>query len=763
MNRRLRGEPTNGCSPQISPVWAGAASPGGWPGPVIFLAVGLSYLGLAQFVLFLNDPVNLGAGFWPAAGVTIAALLLLPTRRWGWVICAVVVAELGGDLAHGYPLVASLGWAAGNAIEPVVGASLVRRFVHPAGSLVPLRCLMGFLALGVIVGPLVGASIGSMATVGVIGLPFWQVWPKFVLGDALGVLVVAPALLSLRTPFRRRGAIETFALALSLVVVSSLVFRDLDPGWGLILPYLVVPLQTWAALRFGMRGAAWAVLWVTQVANWATATSYGPFSDSAQSAGHAVTLLQLYLAIATISALILAALVNDLRDRDDVAESLRHQAHHDALTGLPNRALLQDRVMRALARDRQDGRQLALLLCDLDGFKVINDGLGHQAGDEVLVELAIRLRNCARPGDTVARLSGDEFVILVHGVDPPGIDAIGERIMRAVAYPVEISGGQRVTTSMSIGVAVAEPGDDSHRLLRDADAALYRAKDLGRGRLEHFNEALRVQALERLSIPQELQVGLERGELHCVFQPEVHLDTGALFGFEALVRWKHPRRPLLGPGRFVPIIEEAGLEPALFVYVLGQALDAQQQWFHRLGFRPRVSVNVSPRQLERMEVVEVVASAMARRGVSPGDLLLEVTETAVAHDSSSATLLALHDLGVRLAIDDFGTGWSSMKRLSSFPWDALKIDQSFVAGLLHDPQAEHLIRATIVMAHALGVQVIAEGVETADQLELLASLDCDIVQGYLVGHPLDAAGAIHRLDGERRWMDLDMSLSGVPV
>lgn len=466
-----------------------------------------------------------------------------------------------------------------------------------------------------------------------------------------------------------------------------------------------------------------------------------------------MTLMQVFLVIATASTLILASLVHDLSDRDEVAGSLRQQAHHDALTGLPNRALFQERVAHALGRDRQEGKQVALLLCDLDAFKVINDGLGHQAGDEVLVELARRLRRCVRPDDTVARLSGDEFVILVADVSPSDIDALGERVLRAVAEPIEVSDGQRVTTSISIGVDVAGPGDDGHRLLRDADTALYRAKDLGRGRIEYFDESLRVQSLERLAIPQEFRTALERNELHCLFQPEVHVATGALYGFEALVRWEHPQRGSVAPDQFVPIIEDAGLEPALFAYVLEQALDAQQKWAVRLGFRPKVSVNLSPRQLEGTAVVAVVASAIARRGLSPGDLLLEVTESALAHDASTATLHALHDLGVRLAIDDYGTGWSSMSRLASFPCDALKIDRSFVAELAPGTQAEHLIRATIVMAHALGAQVIAEGVETTEQLELLATLDCDIIQGYLLARPLDPRSATDRVDAAGHWVD----------
>ena len=736
----------------------GARARGYWlregriPGPLILLSVAMAYLALAQLVLWLNDPVRLGAGFWPAAGLTTAALLLLPTRRWGWVIAGVAAAELGGDLAHGYPLVASLLWTAGNCLGPLTGAALVRRFVDPRGALVPLRNLVGFLGLGVLAGSVVGASVGSLGSIVSIGNPVWQVWPKYVVGDALGVLVVAPLLLTWRGPHLRRRWVETALLAVGLLVVPLAVFRNWGGTWDVTLPYLVLPLLSWAALRFSVRGAAWAVLWITLVANWATASGYGPFAMAGEPSGHAVTLLQIFLVIAAVSALILAALVDDLSDRDDVERALRYQARHDPLTGLPNRLRLHERAQRALDRGGSGPGAVALLLVDLDDFKLVNDGLGHHTGDEVLSEVAGRLRASVRPGDLVARLGGDEFVVLAEGAaDEAAIRALADRLLARMQEPFRLETGAQISVGGSVGVAVSQPGQDAAELLRDADVALYQAKRLGGGRVACFDATLRVEAIERLETSQQLRGALGGDELFCLYQPELVIASGELFGFEALVRWRHPERGLLSPDQFVGIAEDAGLAGPLFDEVLGRALDAQGQWGKRLGFLPPVSVNLSPRQLGDETLPDRIAVALTRLHRPAGLLWLEVTESAMASDASLSNLFAMHDLGVRFAIDDFGTGWSSMSRLSAFPWDALKIDRSFVADLAQDAQSEHVVRAMIVMAHALGIQTIAEGVETAEQLDILTSLGCDVAQGFLFSRPTYARAAIAAIAGDGTW------------
>jgi integral membrane sensor domain MASE1 len=311
------------------------------PGPVLLLGVAAGYLALAQFVLLLNDPVNLGAGFWPAAGLSLALLMLVDFRRWGWVLAGVAIAELGGALAHGYPRDAALWWTAGNCVQPLVGAMLLRRLGNRAGALVPLRQLLRFFGAAVVVGPLVGASIGSIGTaVGIGQLGMWEVWPRYFVGDALGVLVVAPLLLCWRQQRIARSLVETMTLAVATVAVTVVSFHTWGDVWGSALPLIVTPVLMWAALRHGCRGAALAVFATTQIANWFTSTGEGPFASAGATSGHAITLLQIFLVITAVSTFVLAALVEDLVDRTEVEARLRRQASTDELTGLPNRSVL---------------------------------------------------------------------------------------------------------------------------------------------------------------------------------------------------------------------------------------------------------------------------------------------------------------------------------------------------------------------------------------------------------------------------------------
>jgi diguanylate cyclase (GGDEF)-like protein len=721
------------------------------PGPLLFLGVAAGYLALAQFVLWLNDPVHLGAGFWPAAGFSLALLVLVHPRRWGWVLAGVGLAELGGDLAHGYPVDAALWWTAGNCVGPLVGAMLLRRSGNPTGALVPVRQLRRFIVSAVVVGPLVGASIGSIGTVVAIGqVGTWQAWPKYVVGDALGVLVVAPLLLCWKERRIERNLAETTTLVVTLLVATFVAFRTWGGVWDAALPYLVIPLLTWAALRHGFRGAAVAVFTVTQIANWSTATGDGPFANAGAATGHAITLLQMYVVITALSTFVLAALVEDLVDRTEAEARLERQASTDDLTGLPNRASLTSSLSARLASPSSLAG-VGVCVCDLDHFKVVNDGLGHHAGDEVLIEVARRMRRCVRPSDLVTRFGGDEFVVLTDG---PGheLEQLARRLIAAVAQPMTLSDGTQLTPSVSVGIAHGGISTDSASLLRDADAALYRAKDLGRGRFHRFDDELRLRVVDRLFIQTELRDALANDDFFCVYQPEIVIASGKLFSFEALSRWDHPTRGPISPARFVPVIEAMGAADQLFAHVLEEVLCVQQQWAKRLGFHPAVAVNLSARQLGDTDLPGEVASALTRRGAPADSLWIEVTESALAEEAASGILLTLHDLGVRLAIDDFGTGWSSMARLAAFPWDLLKIDQSFVAELGGSNQyAEQVVSSTIALAHALGIPTTAEGVETHEQLDRLAALGCDIAQGFLFARPAPARDAIAQVTADGGW------------
>jgi diguanylate cyclase (GGDEF)-like protein/PAS domain S-box-containing protein len=434
----------------------------------------------------------------------------------------------------------------------------------------------------------------------------------------------------------------------------------------------------------------------------------------------------------------LVSVTRDISERKQAEIELSHAALHDTLTGLPNRALFLDRLGLALRRTERRSGSVAVLFCDLDRFKVVNDSLGHDAGDRLLVDVAGRIVTALRPADTVARFGGDEFTILCEDIAGE-IEAatIAQRIVDVFRDPFLLEDGE-VFLATSVGIAIARGNDDrAEDLIRDADAAMYRAKERGKGRYEIFDEAMRADAVARLETESALRRAVERGELRLHYQPEVDLATGAVRGFEALVRWDHPARGLLGPNAFIPLAEETGLIVPIGEWVLREAATEAARWATASSEPLTLSVNLSARQLAQQDLVAMVRRAMAETGVDPATLCLEITESAVMESGSATTaqLRALKSLGIRLAIDDFGTGFSSLAHLRRFPVDVLKIDGTFVAGLGHEPQDASIAAAVISLAHALGLDTVAEGVETEEQLTILRSLGCDLGQGYLFGRP----------------------------
>ena len=433
------------------------------------------------------------------------------------------------------------------------------------------------------------------------------------------------------------------------------------------------------------------------------------------------------------------------RERDEVEANLRHQALYDPLTGLPNRTLLMERVEIAFAESAATGQPFAMLICDLDDFKLVNDGLGHPAGDQLLVEVARRLRTSVRERDTVARFGGDEFVVVINNADRHTVAMLGARILDDMSAPFSIGGRDDLVPSISIGVAAQTPGVNADQLLSNADAAMYRAKGLGGGRMCEFDEALGVDILDRLTLTTEFRSAITNDELFCLHQPEIDLVNGQLFGLESLVRWRHPTRGVLLPDQFVPMLEATSGTDALFERVLHLTLEAQAGWAAQLGQWPSVAVNLSARQLDDSKLADTVRSALEKFSAPAESLWLEVTESALASTPTFDTLHEIHGIGVHLAIDDFGVGWSSMARLSLFPWDLLKIDRTFIAQLGQTDNAEHVIRGIISLAHSLGIRTSAEGVETAEQLRHLRVGRCDIVQGYLIDRPLPVGEALQRM------------------
>ena len=430
--------------------------------------------------------------------------------------------------------------------------------------------------------------------------------------------------------------------------------------------------------------------------------------------------------------------------RDALEANLRHLAFHDELTGLANRALLHDRVEHALASAPRSGKTVALCFGDLDGFKTVNDTLGHDVGDGVLLRASRLLSSIVRPGDTVARLGGDEFAVLMVDVERPeaAVD-FAHRIVSVLRDAPDFEASQ-VGLSISVGVAYGENGKTTEQLLSEADSAMYHAKDHGKNRVEVFQPSMRARMLERLDLTNGFRWALGRSEFFLQYQPIVSLSDNRLRGFEALVRWSHPSLGEVQPLRFIPIAEETGFIVPLGRWVLVEACEQLASWNRESAEPLTLSVNLSRRQLISPQLTNEVRTALSLSGIDPRQLILEITESVLMEDPERAAqaLCALRELGIRIAVDDFGTGYSSLSHLQRFPVDVLKIDKSFIDPLVNtDPASSALVTAIIGLAQSLGLEVIAEGIEHESQLHRLVTLGCNQGQGYLMARPLDRDAA----------------------
>ncbi len=435
------------------------------------------------------------------------------------------------------------------------------------------------------------------------------------------------------------------------------------------------------------------------------------------------------------------------RALEESREHFRHAAYHDALTGLPNRVLLADHLRLAIERaKRHPDHSFALIFLDLDRFKYINDSLGHAAGDQLLVTIARRLENQLRPTDTVARLGGDEFAVLLDGLADEG-DAIrvAERVQEELTSPFNL-GGHEVFTTASIGITLSAPGyEHPESVLRDADTAMYRAKEKGKARYELFDADMHARAVERLRLENDLRRAVERGEFRVYYQPIVSLGSDRVAGFEALVRWEHPERGFVPPTEFIPVAEETGMIVEIGQWVLRESCRQMREW-QRRSFDNRlltISVNLSGKQFLQPNLIGSVKQILHETDLDPRCLKLEITESIMMEnaEAASAMLVQLRSLGVQLSIDDFGTGYSSLSYLHRFPVNTLKIDRSFVMRMGDAGENSEIVRTILTLASNLGMDVIAEGVETKGQLSQLKAMRCPYGQGYLFSRPVDAEGA----------------------
>jgi diguanylate cyclase (GGDEF)-like protein len=434
-----------------------------------------------------------------------------------------------------------------------------------------------------------------------------------------------------------------------------------------------------------------------------------------------------------------AGLVSSLRDAN---AQLNHLALHDNLTQLPNRLLLEDRIEQAIASSQRSGKRLAVMFVDLDRFKIVNDSMGHHYGDKLLREVAERLRTTLRAEDTIARVGGDEFIVLAKDLpDAQSAGQMADKVVSALVQPYFID-RQEQNISASVGIAIyPDDGADMRTLMSNADSAMYHAKKMGRNNSQFFTPEMNQAASERLELERALRRAVENDEFELYYQPKVDVASGRIGAMEALVRWRHPTRGIVSPAEFIPLSEELGLIIPLGAWVLLTACQQNKRW-QEAGLAPlRVAVNLSAVQFRQRNLAEFVAQILADTGLDPSWLELEVTESVVMQNAEDATdtLMQLHGQGIHISIDDFGTGYSSLSYLKRFPLDTLKIDRSFVRDISTNPDDAAIVKSVIALAHSLRLKVIAEGVETAEQLDYLRSLGCDEYQGYYRSKPVTAA------------------------
>jgi len=428
----------------------------------------------------------------------------------------------------------------------------------------------------------------------------------------------------------------------------------------------------------------------------------------------------------------------DITQRVQAEKQAYYLAYHDALTGLPNRANLRGRLEQSLASALRESKQVAVMFLDLDRFKAINDSLGHAVGDELLVEVASRLKHAVRESDTVARLGGDEFVVVLTDADVGGAAHVAGKILETIEQSFTVS-GKELYTSSSIGICLyPDDGGNAEELMRHADSAMYFAKSQGRGNCQFYTSDMNRRAVDRVELETELRDAIHKQQLLLHYQPQVDTVSGRICGVEALVRWNHPKRGMVSPASFIPIAEETGLINSLGTWVLNEACRELQRW-HESGVRGvRMAVNLSARQLRQSNLLDIITRALLEQHLIGEDLELELTESVVMQDPEMAigVFKDLRSMGIHLAIDDFGTGYSSLSYLKLLPINRLKLDRSFVKDIEHDPNDAAISAATIALAHNLGLQVIAEGVETVKQQEFLREKQCDQLQGFALGKPM---------------------------
>jgi diguanylate cyclase (GGDEF)-like protein len=719
------------------------------PGPAeigrFALIVGLTALAYAltgwislELSTYVADAV---AAIWLAAGVGAMASL-----RFGW---AGVLGVLLGSFALTSQILPQA-----DALPFVLGAvagawlmGFLPRYLQPFSSTLDYVSSVAKFAL--VAAPL-GSAVSSAT--GVLSLYFqgelpagmvlrglWVSW----LGSLLGVYLIAPLLLAAARrdwlPSDRGARLEGLALGLSMLGLTLLVMHYAEPVQPAeIVLFVLIPVVLWAALRFSVSGASLAIFLAALVTLGVAFASYGGISSTTLPGD--VFALQASMLIMALAGLFVSAALSEHRYSE---MQLNMLANHDPLTGLPNRSYFQDFLGHALARAQRDHSQVSLLYIDLDRFKHINDSQGHEVGDQVLRIVANRLNEELRADDFVARLGGDEFaVILNHPPASRAASRVARKLMQALAESFKL-GQRRYAIGASIGISVyPDDGLDANTLLRQADLAMYQAKQRRSG-FEYFSDELNLAAQQQLTLETGLRKALERDELALVYQPKVDLASGRVVGLEALARWLTRSGNIIGPDQFIPVAEETGLIVPLGRWVVRVACVQWIEWRNAGLNPPPVAINLSPRQFSDARLIDDIDAILEETGMDAAYLQLEVTESAAMENPLRTfdMLDALRQRGLHVYIDDFGTGHSNLGQLKRMPIDALKIDKSFVKDVLTNSDDAEIATAIIRLAHALNLRVVAEGVETFEQVAFLRKNGCDEIQGYVVSKPVTPSKA----------------------
>lgn len=706
------------------------------------LLLTVAYIAAGHLSLLVKHPLGSITPLWLPTAIGLVGLMAFGFR----VFPGIALGHMLSSTLNGVPLTGSVLAACAGACELLLAKTMLQRGGVTLGNLLDgVQPMLRFIVWAVLPGAALGAVVGvtGFMLAGIVtqdaalrGMALWFA------GDFVGMLLVVPTLAALRSDARldwEPRALAPFLLAV-LPTVAIFFFTDPSREGHHVYGYLIFPFVVWGALVMPTAMAIATHLVVAGVAVLGTALGYGPYAVTASVSD--VWLLQAFVVAMVCTSLMLRAAMEDRRRNFRRAQ---HMALHDSLTGLPNRRNMQEVLESTLTEAGLTGGKAGLLFVDLDDFKAVNDAIGHDGGDQVLTQIAKRLQAAARGGETVTRPGGDEFVVIAnqgHGQAP--LSDVAQRIIDVLREPVRV-GPREFRLTCSVGIArFPDDAHDARTLMRYADIAMYQAKAAGKNTQEFYSAQMQDRWMRRLAMENALRGALERGEFQLVYQPQIDMDSRELVGAEALLRWRSQTLGDVPPEIFIPVAEDIRVVGAIGRWVIESVCAQLREWIDAGRQAPRVAVNLSPLQLDA-ELPREWARAMAQARIAPELLEAELTESCVMRDAEANvdTLRTLSALGVRVSLDDFGTGHSSLSMLTRLPLNSVKIDQSFVQDI-RQAEGAQVVSAIVTLAHRLGLDCMAEGVETEAQEAYLREIGCDAYQGYLLSRPLPAEVFAHR-------------------